>query len=134
MKFALAILTAVLLLTGCGHAKDLFVGTWQNGPGGPKEVISSTAGGRYLLTEVSGRHADYVMKMSRHGDRLSGSFRVLKGANWRTAWTMTVTRLTGARLSFARVGDPADVVDFTKVSDNTAAPAPSPLPAASVSP
>ena len=118
MWLALAVLAAVLLLAGCGHAKDPFVGTWQAAAGGAKMVIAPVTGDGHRLTQTTGSHRDWAMNMVGHGEKLSGFLRLSNG----TKWTVMVTRLADGRLSFTASDNPVAVVDFSKVSDSTVAP------------
>jgi hypothetical protein len=123
MKTALATLAAVLLLAGCGHAKDPFVGTWKraNGPPYPPTlfVIAKTADG-YRLTGwfPVGRES---AALTRKGDDLDGHRVMPTLAVWnhgsfgsyiKITWDPTSNRLLWLG------------VPMTKVSDSTAAPVP----------
>jgi hypothetical protein len=56
LKLALPILAAVLMLAGCGQAKDPFVGTWhaQAKDGWLDSLVISKHGTGYLVATVSG--------------------------------------------------------------------------------
>ena len=122
MKLALAILAAVLLLAGCGHAaKDPFAGTWQVASDGVTLVITPLTGNSFRFTQVTGTHPDWTLGLSRHGDRLSGQARLPGGSLWKVA--LTYLPATG-RLRYT--DNQAVDVQLSKVSDNAIAPTPSP--------
>jgi len=64
-------------LTGCGHTKDPFVGTWWMGTQGPKLVIAKGPDGyKATLVFAVGRAP---MTLTRHGNELSGQFNSTTG-------------------------------------------------------
>ena len=75
MKLAIVILAAVLLLAGCGHAKDPFVGTWQSDTPAARLTIDGTYktdGSQtnvYIATLLSSRAAADIT-LVRHGNEL----------------------------------------------------------------
>jgi hypothetical protein len=70
LKPALAILAAVLLLAGCGQAKDPFVGTWGIHHEPAIFVIAKAQNG-YAATFVDSG-AREGMVLARHGNELAG--------------------------------------------------------------
>ena len=73
MKLALATLAAVLLLAGCGQAKDPFVGTWRTTKGELYFVISKHGAG-YLVLAKTDPNFRGVGVLAGHGDALTVSF------------------------------------------------------------
>ena len=71
---ALIVFAAVLLLAGCGHAKDPFVGTWRTQTNdGPIFVISKAHPG-YLVVADPDDDFKGVGVLDAHGDTLTVSF------------------------------------------------------------
>ena len=81
LKLALAILAGVLLLTGCGQAKDPFVGTWRaQAKDGPSFVISKLGPGyRVRADPESGLSCEGVGVLDGHGDTLTVNFAISTG-------------------------------------------------------
>ena len=126
-----AAVVGVLLLAGCGHATDPFVGTWKSGPGGTA-VVAHLTGDRYRLTQLYRVPAiDTVTMMIRHGDTLSGSLRQFNQTTWET-WKLILAHLPDGRLALTRTFPGADSPDaifvMSRVSNSTAAPTPSTEP------
>ena len=69
---ALIVFAAVLLLAGCGHAKDPFVGTWRAQTNdGPIFVISKAHPGYLVVADDDFKGVGVV---DGHGDTLTVSF------------------------------------------------------------
>jgi hypothetical protein len=154
MKLALVVLAAVLLLAGCGHAKDPFVGTWRvQTNAGTIFVISKHDSGYLVVAADSGTDSSFegalagadptykgVGVLDAQGDTLIVNFAISTGppAQIETI-RLTVrphTRLQAAEKMTAGqgLGYLGFVMAFTggmpatlvKVSNCTAAPTPSP--------
>lgn len=125
MKPALVILTAVLLLAGCGHTnapQDPFVGTWQFE--GVRLVVAK-AGQGYRTILVVPHGYGWVGPYVRTGNELKASLRVTKNRK-RTGQVIVELvdyhQATG-HLTYKDGTGPA--LDFSRVSDSTAIPSPS---------
>lgn len=133
MRPILVILAAVLLLAGCGAAKDPMVGTWQVVRGAPGDglVIDKRADG-YLLLATDGHRAVSSYRCERRGNELRATVlghslppgmpftRVMVfdiEASGRLAWT-----LNGRR-----------VCELVKVSEGTTLRSPGPTASSSAS-
>jgi hypothetical protein len=66
---SLALLAAVLVLAGCGHPADTFVGTWRLGSDPPPWFVISKTGGTYRVTIVVPEGAKTFAAI-RQGERL----------------------------------------------------------------
>lgn len=80
-KLALAIPIVVLVVAGCGHAKDPFVGTWQaQTKGGPSFVISKLGPG-YRVAADPGTDLSCagVGVLDEHGDTLTTRVAISTG-------------------------------------------------------
>jgi hypothetical protein len=125
MRAALAMLAAVLLLAGCGHAaaKDPFLGTWQWYHQVPTLVVAKVSG-RYQATIVWGSFfggwSETTMLFARRGNELVGPRPPAAGS------TLVLDYLPATgHLSFKCTGPyKADIL--SKASDSTATPSPSP--------
>jgi hypothetical protein len=132
MKLVLAILAAVLLLAGCGHAstpKDPFVGTWrlttvQRQPGsspGLRLVISKPGGTypphSYRIAMGHDGGADFETFV-RHGNQLvsAGSTKPSDGD------VVAYDPATGHLLQSQ--GTHRDIFEWVRASDSTALPIP----------
>jgi hypothetical protein len=69
MKWAL-VLAAALLLAGCGHAKDPFIGSWGAVQHGPASMVISKQGSRYLAVEYLGHGPVQHLVYTRQGNHL----------------------------------------------------------------
>jgi hypothetical protein len=140
MRLLLVVLTAVLLLAGCGHAKDPFVGTWRaQANAGTSLVISRHGTGYFVVAAVGVPDPSHkgVGVLDTQGDTLTVSFAGTASSPAQTE-TIRLTVRPGGRLQAAEkttAGQkgpgylafvmmmPATLV---KVSNATAAPTPSP--------
>jgi hypothetical protein len=124
MRTALAMLAAVLLLAGCGHAsaKDPFVGTWQWDPHSlvPTTLVIAKVPDGYRAT-VAGLWLGAPLLLARHGNQLVGPRPPMASGS-----TLVLDYLPATgHLSYKWTGIyKADVL--SKVSDSTAIPSPSP--------
>jgi hypothetical protein len=74
---ALIVFAAVLLLAGCGHAKDPFVGTWRTQTNdGPIFVISKAHSGYLVVADDDFKGVGVV---DGHGDTLTVNFAISTG-------------------------------------------------------
>jgi hypothetical protein len=120
MKLALAVLAAVLLLAGCGHAytaHDPFVGTWRLGSDPPPWLVVAKVGSTYRVTFVG--EGTITWGFTRHGNRL-----VHGQAGGKRSLVATYVPSTG-HLLFSG-DDLASPFNFHKQSDSTAIPSPLP--------
>ena len=127
MKPVLAILAAVLLLAGCGHSKDPFVGTWQSDNPAARltiDGIHKTNGSQtnvYIATLLSSRAAADIT-LVRHGNELRVDSSQL--ANMARA-VIDYDPSTGY-LTLSRVGlvmrDLTAPAHFTRISTQTSDP------------
>jgi hypothetical protein len=139
MKPALVILAAVLLLAGCGHAKDPFVGTWRmNSPGenatSQARFVISKKAAQYTVTQ--GYHGykayDPIAVFTRRGGQLVASVRVTNPFTGKPTgevdqFKLSTSHLPGQLLFTYRLGSPpADTLTMTKLSESTATPTPVP--------
>jgi hypothetical protein len=130
VRVFLLVLGGVLLLVGCGHAPDPFVGTWKLGGGPGSLVVSHVAGSRYRLTQMHGANATDVVTMILRGATLRGSLSQFNDT-WQTL-TLTFARLSDGRMRLTVSEPSANITDGTfilsKVSDSSRAPTPSTEP------
>jgi hypothetical protein len=125
MRIGLAILAATLLLAGCGHAgatTDPFVGTWQfQGV----HLVVAKVGGSYQTIVVS-HGPGWVGPYKRTGNELKASLHVtLDGKPTGQVIVEFVDYLPATgHLTYKDGTGPA--LDFSRVSDSTAVPSPSP--------
>ena len=138
MRLALFAVGAIaVVLTGCGQAnvpKDPFEGTWRMNSGDRVRWVISRHDGQYNVVQGWVGNTGYarVGAFARHGDRLSGSWRVVDPTTGKPAeekWvTLTVGKATG-QLRFhydaTTVSKPFDTT-MTKLSDSTSTPNPVP--------
>jgi len=139
LKPALAILAGVLLLAGCGHAKDPFVGTWRpQTKDGLSFVISKHGAGYHVVAVDGGADPGFegVGVLDGRGDALTVNFA---GSGGSPAYTETIrltvgphTRLQATEKMAGQKGPgylafvmmvPATLV---RVSSSTTAPTPTP--------
>ena len=131
MKLVLAALAAVLLLAGCGHAKDPFVGTWHAVGYGPGSGIAvSKVSGAYRVTFVSDFKPERggSWRFLRHG---STELMVIvnykdpdhPSDHWQRVERIDFDPATG-RLTYTENG--VHLMRLSKVSDSTVPPTPWP--------
>ena len=140
LKLALTILVAVLLLAGCGHAKDPFVGTWRaQTKDGPSFVISKQELG-YLVTADRGGDLSFegVGVLDGHGDTLTVSLAISTGSPSQIEMIRLTasphTRLQAIDKGVAGQKGPGPLffgllrprATLVRVSNSTTAPTPSP--------
>jgi hypothetical protein len=126
MRAAFAMLAAVLLLAGCGHAaaKDPFVGTWQWDHQVPTLVVAKVPGGYQATIVWGGWFEDWsetTILFARRGHELVGPRPPVASGS-----TLVLDYLPATgHLSFKCTGPyKADIL--SKASDSTATPSPSP--------
>jgi hypothetical protein len=134
LKLALAILAAVLLLAGCGQAKDPFVGTWQSVGNGPGDGVAITkASGSYRVTFVASFKPERggSWRFLRHG---STELMVIvkykdpdhPSDHWQRVERIDFNSATG-RLTYTENG--VHLMRLSRVSDSTVPPPPWPTAA-----
>ena len=120
MRIGFMVLAAVLLLSGCGQAKDPFVGTWR-----PTIATRSTV--RLVISKQTDGYRVGNLVFARHGNVLTDRFRV-KAPGERGSGTMV-------KLSFVFVPSSGHLletsgnrrlVELVKTSDSTSRPSTSP--------
>ena len=97
LKPALAILAGVLLLAGCGHAKDPFVGTWRpQTKDGLSFVISKHGAGYHVVAVDGGADPGFegVGVLDGRDDALTVNFA---GSGGPSAYTETIRLTVGPR-------------------------------------
>jgi len=119
----LAILAAVLLLAGCGQAKDPFVGTWQFE--GTRLVVAQ-AGQSYRTVLLVPHGYGWVGPYVRKGNELKASLHVTKSGKptGRVIVELVDYHAATGHLSYKDGTGPA--LDFSRVNNSTAIPRPSP--------
>jgi hypothetical protein len=136
MKPALAILAAVLLLAGCGHASkpsDPFVGTWGLGPD-TRLIITKVPRG-YLVDARVHLPGTFIVfhplrvVFTRHGDRLVGTQRMVEDQSLdteqtagRVSVTLTYARATGDLIYEST--PPEYRYAYTRVAQSATTPSP----------
>ena len=81
MKWAL-VLAALLLLAGCGQAKDPFIGSWAAVQHGPAAVLVSKQGSRYVAIEYLGHGPRQRLVYTRQGNQGNHLIAVVKPNGW----------------------------------------------------
>jgi hypothetical protein len=118
-----ATLAAVLLLAGCGHAKDPFVGTWQSTKGGgeiTKLVIIKKAN-VYWTVVVLPTNGLAQQAFSRRGNQLVAQWSPLL-----SQMDQVKTVDFDPKSGHLHFGLPVVDYEMTKVSASAAIPTPSP--------
>ena len=140
MKLLLVVLAAVLLLAGCGQAKDPLVGTWRAQTNDSTSFVISKHDYGYLVVAGDGdadSSYESVGVLGGHGDVLTVSFAGIGGPPAPTETIrLTVSphnRLQATEKEMAGQKGPGYLAfvmmmpaTLVKVSNSTAAPTPSP--------
>jgi hypothetical protein len=136
MKRTLVIVAAAaLLLAGCGHPKDPFVGTWRMNSGPRARFVISKNAGHYTVTQGFRGDKTYmrIAVFTRRGDQLVASWRVTnpftgKHTGEVDTLKLSTTHVPNQLLFTFSFGLPpsADSVTMTKLSDSSATPTPVP--------
>lgn len=117
---------ATLLLASCGHAgvtKDPFVGTWQSSAPRMRLVIAKV-GESYRTIVVDSQGPGWVGPYKRTGNELKAILHVpIDGI---TDQVIVDYHPATGQLTDKDGSGPAPAWDFSRVSDSTAAPSPSP--------
>jgi hypothetical protein len=123
MKLGLAILAAVLLLAGCGHAKDPFVGTWQfEGV----HLVVAKVGQSYRTILVVPHGYGWVGPYEQNGNELKASLHVTNNGKRTGQVIVELVDYHPATGHLTYKDGTGPALDFSRVSNSTAIPSPSP--------